>query len=274
MSLPATALAAMIFAAAPVDAAPRPVERDEILEAMRRSVGYDLKATTNGARLQAEVILSLARAAASRDPERRPFLLGHGEWFSAYLERTGLTAEKVPLYVRLAYEHGQDVVVDYRAEEVLEATGREHPDLTANVVISWPPSGPRRYSYEDALATPRLKVTNERVIRYRLVSLGDLVLYDEIEGLRGRPTTGLLGLLFDLIGEGHVVESRMIVTPDGLQIARARARKAFFEVASTVTVHPDGRTEKGLPPDRRDLLALESRLKTPLGLRYRKRPSS
>lgn len=123
MSLPASALAAMILAAAPVDAAPRPVERDEILEAMRRSVGYDLKATTNGARLQAEVILSLARAAASRDPERRPFLVGHGEWFSAYLERTGLPAEEVPLYARLAHEHGQDVVVDYRAEEVLEATG-------------------------------------------------------------------------------------------------------------------------------------------------------
>ena len=274
MSLPATALVGTILAAAPADAAPRPVDRNEILEAMNRSQGYDFQATTNGARLQAEVILSIARAVAARDPERRPFLLGHGEWFSAYLERTGLPAVKVPLYVRLAHEHGQDVVVDHRAEEVLEATDRERPDLAANVVISWPAGGPRRYSYEDALATPRLKVTNERVIRYRLVSLGDLVLYDEIEGLRGRPTTGLLGLLFDLIGEGRVVESRMIVAPDGLQITRARARKAFFEVASTVTVHPDGRTEKGLPPERRDLRDLESRLKTPLGLRYRTRPSS
>jgi hypothetical protein len=54
--------------------------------------------------------------------------------------------------------------------------------------------------------------------------------------------------------------------PQGQNRRGARARKAFFEVVSTVTVHPDGRTEKDLPRARPDLLALEARLKQPLKL--------
>ena len=122
-------------------------------------------------------------------------------------------------------------------------------------------------SYEDTLSTPQLKVTNERVITYRLLDYGDMMVFDEITGFRGRPTTGLLGLLFQVIGEGHVVESRVAVAPGGLQITRARAKKVF-EVATTVTVYPDGRTEKDLPPGRGDLAPIEARLKQPLRLRY------
>jgi hypothetical protein len=72
-----------------------------------------------------------------------------------------------------------------------------------------------------------------------------------------------------VIGEGQVAESRMAVAPDGVQVSRARCRKAFFEVNTTVTVYPDGRTEKDTPPGRADLAALEARLKQPLRLRYR-----
>jgi hypothetical protein len=96
--------------------------------------------------------------------------------------------------------------------------------------------------------------------------------FDQVQGLLGRPTSGLLGVLFKVIGEGHVTESRMLVSPDGLQIARARAAKGFFTVQSTVTVYPDGRTEKDLPMGRPDLLVLESRLKQPRSIEYR-RPS-
>lgn len=253
-------------------AEPRAVGSDEILRSMARSEGYNLEATTNGARFQAEVILRLVREAQARDPERRPLFLGHGEWFSAYLQRTGLTAGEVPAFVRLAFEHGQDLEIDYREERVFESTPGAPPGLGANVIIWWPrrPGGPTKYSYEDLLSTPRLKVTNERVIAYRLVDFGDMVVYDEIEGLRGRPTSGALGFLFRLIGEGHVVQSRMAISADGLQISRARARKAFFGVTSTVTVYPDGRTEKDVPSGRPDLAALETRLRQPLDLRYRR----
>src|SRR5437762_11852442 len=55
--------------------------------------------------------------------------------------------------------------------------------------------------------------------------------------------------------------SYVAIAADGVQICRAGARKAFFEVVSTVTVYPDGRTEKDLPSARPDLAALETRLK-------------
>lgn len=243
----------------------------EILEAMRPQ-GYDPTATTNGARLQGETLLRLARQARARDPTRAPLFIGHSEWFSAYLKRTGLTAERAPFFIQLAHQHGQDIEVDYRADRVVEKVLEgPRPELALNVRIWWPEKrgGPTQYSYEDTLATPRLKVTNQRVVSYRLLDLGDRVVFDEIEGLLGRPMSGLLGLLFQVIGEGHLRENRMTVSGDGLQIAYARASKAFFEVATTVTVYPDGRTEKDLPPGRPDLLALEARLKQPLRFRYR-----
>lgn len=251
----------------------RPVSTTEILEAMQGSQGFDPTATTNGARFQAETLLRLARQARARDPEGTPLFIGRAEWFSAYLVRTGLAAEKTPLFIRLAYEHGQDMEVDYRADRVLERVAEgPRPDLALNVSIWWPEARgrPTQYSYEDTLSTPRLKVTNKRVISYRLLDFGDTVVFAEIEGLLGRPTSGVLGLLFRLIGEGRVEENRMAVSADGLQIARARARKAFFEVTTTVTVYPDGRTEKDTPPGRPDLLALEARLKQPLRLKYRR----
>jgi hypothetical protein len=65
-----------------------------------------------------------------------------------------------------------------------------------------------------------------------------------------------------------VVENRMVIAPDGLPIARAHARKAFFDVQTTVTVYPDGRTEKDLPPGRADLAPLEARLKQAIRLEY------
>jgi hypothetical protein len=160
--------------------------------------------------------------------------------------------------------------VDYREDRVIAGAPEvNRPPRALNVCIWWPdrPGLPASYSYEDSLSTPQLKVTNERVITYRLLDFGDMMVFDEITGFRGRPTTGLLGLLFQVIGEGRVVESRVAVAPDGLQITRARARKVF-EVATTVTVYPDGRTEKDLPPGRADLAPIEARLKQPLRLRY------
>ena len=198
--------------------------------------------------------------------------VGHAEWFAAYLKRTGLAAEQAPLFVRLAFEHKQDMEIEYRAERVLENVQQaQQPELALNVRIWWPEArgASQQYSYEDTLSTPHLRVTNRRVITYRLLDFKDIVVFDEIEGLQGRPTTGLLGMLFSVIGEGSVKESRMVISADGLQVVRARARKALFEVATLLTVYPDGRTEKEVPPGRPDLAARQARLSQPLGLRYR-----
>ena len=144
------------------------------------------------------------------------------------------------------------------------------PELAINVVIWWPqtPGGATKYSYRDTLSTPHLKVTNRRVITYRLLDFGDMVVYDQIDGLTGEPTSGVPGLLFPAIGEGRVRQSRMAISRDGLQVSLAKVKKAFLRILTTVTIYPDGHTEKDVPTDRPDLLALEVRLKQSLKMDY------
>jgi hypothetical protein len=264
------ALAGIAAAALAQEPGPRRLTVEQIEAAMRAGgAGYSLTATTNAPRFQSEVLLRLASEAEARDPAKTPLLLGHQEWFEAYLRRTGLGAAQAPLFVRLARENEQDTLVDYRRQRVLAAEPEvNRPRRALNVCYSWPRRrGKGSFSYEDTLSTPQLKVTNERALTYRLLDLGDMVVFHEITGLRGRPTTGLLGLLFQLIGEGSVVESRLAVAPDGLQVNHARARK-IFEVETTVTVYPDGRTEKGLPPNRPDLQAIGKSLRRTLRYRH------
>lgn len=263
--LPALAIEAVAQSGA------RVVSRAEILAAMRTCQGYELTATTNGARFQAEVLLALLRANRARDPGGALLFVGHADWFAAYLVRTGLTADSAPLFMRLGEQHRQDLEVDDRTGRVVERVidGRT-PLLAANVRIGWPATrgAKDRYSYDDTLAIPDLRVTNERIITYRLLDFGDLVAYDEVEGLRGRPTEGFLGVLFDVIGEGHIEWGRMAIAPDGLQVSRARASKGFFHLESSITVFRDGRVEKDLPPSRPDLLPLDERVRRPLKIRY------
>ena len=274
MSRTAALLLVAPLLAAPTDAvaAGRTVLRPEILAAMRASQGFDPGATTNGPRFQAEVLFHLLRASQAQDPQAGHLFIDHGDWYHTFLERTGKAPAEAPLFVRLAFEYRQDLEVDARPGRVVErVVAGPAPRLAANVTIGWPArkGAASKYSYEDKLAIPDLHVTNERVIAYRLLDYGDLIAYDEIEGLRGRPTEGLLGVLFNVIGEGSVRWNRMTISPEGLQVARARATKGPFGVESTIVVYPDGRVEKDVPPGRADLSALEKRLLETRTLRYR-----
>lgn len=275
------ALAAALAGAAPLaagDAPPswRVVPQERLVEAMGEAQSYDPTATSNGPRLQADVVLALAREALAQDPERRPLFIGHREWFFAFLARTGLAPERAPLYVRRPYEVGQDLVVDFREERVVEAVVQgARPRIAANVWISWArvPGRPGEYSYDDTLASPTLRVTQKRLITYRLLDYGDRRWYAQIEGLHGRPTSGALGVLFDLIGEAQVVESRSAVAQDGAQVVRGRARKWGIDRTETVTVWPNGHADRGVSAGRADLRALEARLKEPLAVRFRPMPA-
>jgi hypothetical protein len=265
-------LAPLVAAPTETVAAGRAVPRPEILAAMRASQGFDPGATTNGPRFQAEVLLRLLRDSQARDPEAGHLFVGHADWYYAFLERIGKTPAQAPVFVRLAFEFRQDLEVDARPGRVVErVVAGPAPRLAANVTIGWPAAKgvATKYSYEDTLAIPDLHVTNERVIAYRLLDYGDLIAFDEIEGLRGRPTEGLLGVLFNVIGEGSVRWNRMTLSPEGLQVARARATKGPFGVESTIVVYSDGRVEKDVPPGRADLGALEKRLLETRTLRYR-----
>ena len=247
------------------------VSRAEIVEAMRQCGDYDPTATTNGARFQGDMILYLAQKARARDPQGLPLFIGYENWFQAFMEVTARTEDAMPQYARLSYQYKQITEVDYRIDRVIrEIVKAPTPELAVNVRVWWKdqPGKPDRYSYLDTLSTPNLKVTNQRVMTYRLLDFGDWVIYDEIEGLTGRPTSGILGFLFRIIGEGRIVQTRMAISKDGLQINRATAKKGFIKRIDTVTVYPDGKMEKDVPPDQPDLLEIANRITQPLDIEY------
>jgi hypothetical protein len=249
---------------------PRLVPRQEIADAMavEKSKGYELLATPNGARFAAGVALELARKAAGRDPLRAPLLLDHRDYFEAFVSVAGVSRESAPPYIREAFDHREDQLIDYRQENVIAAVRRgRRPRLALNVITGWT-GEPSKYSYEDHDSDPPLRVTRERVTSYRLVDFGDVLLFDDIEGISGRALGGLLGLLFRVIGEGHAVRSLMAVASDGSQVTLTTGRKGPVVLTTTATVDPRGRGERGVPDGRADLRALEKRLKEPFEAAY------
>ncbi len=249
------------------------VSRAEIIEAMRQCSDYDPTATTNGARFQADVVSYLARKARERDPQGLPLFIGYEDWFRAFMEVTARTEDAMPQYAQLSYQYKQNTEIDYRADRVINKVKEAPtPELAANVRVWWKdqPGKPDRYSYRDTLSIPNLRVTNRQVISFRLLDFGNWIAYDEFDGVTARPTSGVLGFLFRFIGEGRILQTRMTVSKDGLQVMRATAKKGFIEKTTTVTIYPDGKMEKDVPPDRPDLLELEKRIMQPLEIDYAK----
>jgi len=240
------------------------------MEAQLRE-GYDLTATTNAGRFQVYVVLYLARKALADVPNGPPLHIKYDNWSKIWLELNGLSEENAPLFARLAFEHRQDLFIDYSPGSVIkEIKDGGTPELALNVQASWPDDSdlPEKYTFVDTLSTPTLKVTNHRIIRYRLIDYGDMVLLDEIRGVTGRPTSGFLGALFKLIGDGRVVWTRISISEDGLQLTRARAKKGWFSVTETISIQPDGRAQKGLSEKTDELVAMEIRLKREIKISY------
>jgi len=185
------------------------VSAQKLLQAMQSQSGYDPTATTNVARFQAEVLLSLAGKAVENDPARTVLFIGHKEWFDAYLVFTGLTKSTAPVYARLAYEHKQDQLIDSSAGRVIDRVEEgKVPLMAINVIVGWPhtPELPSKYSFNDTLSTPKLKVTNHREITYRLLDFGDAPFTDNFKKhckeARCWPSTQP----FDLVVNDHVAK--------------------------------------------------------------------
>lgn len=267
------ALIAVLLLAGPAAAqtcAVQQVTRDELVRAMSMHGDYDILATTNRGRFTAELLLRLARWANERDPRGGPLLITPEDWFFSYIRVAGVSMLDAPRPALLGLEHGQRVLIDYREDRVISQVHQgPRPRLALNVRAWWPegPNSPSSFSFTDTTAVPKLKATSHREITYRLLEFEDMIVLDQIEGLSGRPISGLLGALFAVIGEGSLKHSRIAVAPDGLQLVRGRAKKVF-SVSTTVTVEPDGRGGKGIPAERPDLAALESKLKSPLKIEY------
>ncbi len=244
---------------------------ESIVKAMDTQKGYDFLTTTNGARFHSNVLLALIDEIQKKGGgETRIFYDGENN-LNAYLQKTGLPFEKLPIYVQLARENNQNEVVEFGVDRVVKQVieGRR-PKQALSIHTFWceEENPASHFAYDDTLSVPRLRVINARDVRLKLLDFGDMLLYDEIEGMKGRPTTGLLGALFKIIGEGAIVQSRSAISDDGLQIVYARSKKGFFSVTTTATIYPDGRAIKGLPKDRPDLKKIEKRLKQPIKIEY------
>ena len=248
----------------------RQIQRDELAAAMRKHGDYNILATTNRGRFSSELLLQLAREARQRDPNGSPLYINSEDWFFAYIATAGVGMMDAPLPAKLGFENGQRVLIEYRPDRVIrEIKKGAEPILAVNIRAWWPEeeNSESKFSFTDTTSTPKLKVTSHREITYRLLEYEDMIVIDKIDGVTGRPLTGLLGTLFSVIGEGGLKHSRMTITEDGLQLLRARSKK-IFSVSATVTVQADGKATKGIPEERPELQAVEERLKSSLEIEY------
>ncbi|MHC4067739.1 MAG: hypothetical protein ACYSUI_24995 [Planctomycetota bacterium] len=260
------------------------VSRAELLAAMHEARrppndGYDLLATTNTTRFQSAYFQVLIRRAQRRRPTGTLFIRHDYLWWE-FLHVAGLAEteyKKAPLSRRWAEAVHQSIRIVFAPPDSIIRTvkqGRMPEVMAANVTLSWPdqPSERNKFSFIDTLSVPKLKVTNHQEIRFRFLVFDDMIMYDQIEGLSGRPLTGLLGVLFKVLGEGSVKYSRSSISTDGLEVVRARAKKIISKTA-TATINPDGQAEKGIPSGRDDLAEIEAQLKQPFKFEYYPRPS-
>lgn len=231
---------------------------EDLRAAIRARKGYDITATPNQGRFLAEVLLDLARRHRGQSAEGRPFILRYEEFFPAFLQVTDLAAEEAPPGFRHADRVGQKIVVEYRRDRVIERVDEGPvPRQALSVRATWPDTGalPSRYSYRDTASEPEVRVRNERIVTYRLVAFDTVVAYQRVRGVAGRPVSGLLGALFDLVGMVEIRESRFAVASDGTQVTLTRVgRRSPFESVATVT--PEGRAFRGVPEGRPELEGL------------------
>ncbi len=254
-----------------VDTVPRAELAAEMRKAALSHGDYDVLATTNWTRFQAALYLQLVRQAMEREPLGGVLFIPSEYLFREFLSVAGLAdPKKAPAHLLWALHLDQGTQLEYRTDGIVRAVGKgTHPTLAVNVRLAWPdrPDGTDRYAFIDTLSVPKLKVTNRQEITFRLLDFGEMVVYDKIEGTSGRPLSGVLGALFKVIGEGSIKYSRSALADDGLQVVRVKAKKVFSKTA-TLTVYPDGRAEKDVPPDRRDLAEAEELLRRDLEIEY------
>jgi len=279
--LPAMAVAALasLLSAIPLQPPSSPpsqrISRAELVEAMRlvaeREPRFTITATTNGSRFQGEVILHLAEQARKRNPAGPPLFIDHEDSFVSYLEVARLGREQAPVFARKAFEHRQAQLIEYRQDAVGASVDVGPPlELALAVKAFWPetPGVPNSYSYEDTFSDPNLRVTNQRVVTYKLLKFKAFTLYDQVSGVSGKPTTGFFKWLFKFF-DGHVKQSRSAITADGLQIVLTRAEVGLFSKEVIVTIQKDGRANETLDRTRRDIRDIETTLKRELRIRYR-----
>jgi hypothetical protein len=251
------------------------VSREALVQALavERDKGYDITASTNAGFMWANVLFRLAAEASASHPEGAPLFIHEADYYHGFLTVAGLKESEAPEFIRISHEYGQHTLVEYRLDRVVDVERTETLPASALAVRTWWPEDNGmgdRYAYEDTLSSPRLQVENDREVTYRLLQLDDQIVFDEMDGIRGRPTSGVLGALFGLLGSSRLLWSRMARADDGTILSRAEGKKLVSKTA-LADVEPDG-TGGELPEDRADLRSLVRVLESPVNVAYRDWP--
>lgn len=262
-----------VIGASPWDGA-QIVPREVIVAALRQqqAQGYRIDAIANSVRLQSGVMLAIAEAMHTADPQPRPYRIDHRDFYSAFLEVTELTPVTAPSFVTAPYAAREDYLIDARIEQVIDLGATVNRPLRAlNVKAGWPPApgAPTSYSYEDHSTDPAIETKREQVTSWRILDYGQAMVYDDVHGVGGRAISGLLGAIFSLIGHAQALQTRFAIAADGTQVSRTTARKVLT-LTQTITIRPDGSVLTGLPANRPDLATLERMLtKLPMRVTYK-----
>lgn len=240
------------------------------IETMRAVIedidGYNTAAAINQSRFVADFLFGLA-ARADVSSAAGTFQIQPDRFFQAWLDVTGERAEDAPVSMRKVLEYNQRFVVDSRAVIQLSPASPQVENALL-VHISWPQSADAadHYTYEDTAAVPSVRLRHERVINYTLIDFGEFVAYENLEGIRGKPTSGGLGALFGFLGTAKILSSRFAVAGDQTQVNRSLVKK-LFPFTMLTTISSDGTAERGIPDDRDDLKALADRLDIEIDIR-------
>ncbi|MBS3743181.1 MAG: hypothetical protein KGY48_02395 [Wenzhouxiangellaceae bacterium] len=240
------------------------------IETMRAVIedidGYNTAAAINQSRFVADFLFGLA-ARADVSSAAGTFQIQPERFFQAWLDVTGERAEDAPVSMRKVLEYNQRFVVDSRPVIQLSPASLRVENVLA-VHISWPQSADAadHYTYEDTMADPTVRLRHERVINYILIDFGEFVAYENLEGIRGKPTSGGLGALFGFLGTARILSSRFTVAGDQTQVNRSLVKK-LFPFTMLTTISSDGTAERGIPDDRDDLQALADRLDIEIDIR-------
>ena len=265
------ALGASAQASGPqVCAEPYRVSREEVLQAMRSHGDYSLTSTTTSMRFGAEALLELVRRRQAEAPGSTRLFVAQADWFAAHLETAGVTYDEMSAGARAAFEHHQDAVVDYGPHVVERVEEGPTPRMALDVTIFWPDSGgaPSRFSYEDTLSVPRLKVYDHRIVRFKLLEYDDMLVFDEVRGISVRPM-GFLSAVFAVLGKPDLKQTRIAVSADQWQVVRGEVKVLpGVSKSGTAAIEPGGRGHEEIPADRPDLAALKQSLNRRIQLRY------
>jgi hypothetical protein len=254
--------------------APYRVSRDEMLRAMSAHGAYSLTSTTTSMRFGAETLLEIVRRRQQAAPGSTRLLIDQSDWFAAHRETAGVTYDEMSAAARAGFEHRQDALVEYGPHVVRQVVEGPAPVTALDVTIFWPDSAgaASHFSYRDTLSVPRVEVFDNRVIRFKLLAYGDMLVFDRVSGISVKPL-GFLSGVFSILGKPDLKQTRIAVSADHWQVMRGRVKVLpGISKTGTAAIEPGGRGHEGTPVGRPDLGALEERLRRPIEVRYGEPP--